>query len=479
MRASGSVRVGVVLAAGMLAILSGRIQAQEPGKPSDQGRARGILVEESRNDSPSFLVRVGVDRPDRTYRVGDEMHVTVSSERDGYLYLIYLDASKNYSCLFPNRVQNNNLIKAGSPSAVVPQPDASFRLRVSPPVGQEVLKAIVTLKPLEQLQLEALTRGDFTALSTEQVKAINVEVKGTPNGWAEHFVDVITVPAEGGTPGAQQPGTQPPSKSSRRVGLFVGISQYKDPKIPGLTICHKDAQSMAEVMQQQGRLEDFKILVNDQATRQNIEQSLCTWLPQVTKPGDTVVVYWSGHGGRCADTQNRHTDGYVEYLVPSDGSLDDSDSIQKSMILDDTFGRWLQYLDGRRVAIILDTCHSGGQAKGGPKGVSSVKSMRPTTWGTHFLTTLSRTKNIGQKEMALLASSTASQVSFERTEGDYSVMTYYLLAQLRQGTGPIALPELYNGVKDKVVQYVEANFPGSAQTPVLVDYTTPPMYIRP
>mgnify|MGYP001073480424 CR=1 FL=1 len=33
------------------------------------------------------------------------------------------------------------------------------------------------------------------------------------------------------------------------------------------------------------------------------------------------------------------------------------------MVLDDTFGRWVQELDGRQVLVVLDTCHSGGQTQ--------------------------------------------------------------------------------------------------------------------
>jgi hypothetical protein len=38
-------------------------------------------------------------------------------------------------------------------------------------------------------------------------------------------------------------------------------------------------------------------------------------------------------------------------------------ALHATMLLDDAFGRWLQNLDGRQDwPVILDTCHSGGQA---------------------------------------------------------------------------------------------------------------------
>ena len=45
------------------------------------------------------------------------------------------------------------------------------------------------------------------------------------------------------------------------------------------------------------------------------------------------------------------------------------ETIRRTALTDDTFGRWIQDLDGRRVVLILDTCHSAGQAAG-QKGIA-------------------------------------------------------------------------------------------------------------
>ncbi|MBI3467791.1 MAG: caspase family protein, partial [Planctomycetes bacterium] len=144
--------------------------------------------------------------------------------------------------------------------------------------------------------------------------------------------------------------------------------------------------------------------------------------------------------------------------------------------LDDAFGRWIQELDGRKVVIILDTCHSGGQA-------THEKGVGVPAAGTaefDFLDgELARAKDVGQKETALLTSSKASELSMERREGDLSVMTYFLTRQLRDGSGPLTLSQIHGQLKDSVPLYVEKNFPGATQTPVLADETTPPFYLRP
>ena len=68
---------------------------------------------------------------------------------------------------------------------------------------------------------------------------------------------------------------------------------------------------------------------------------------------------------------------------------------------------------------------------------------------------------------------------FERKEGDLSTMTYFLVAQLRSGHGPITLSDAFAQLKDQVARYVEEKFPGTTQSPVLVNDLTGPFYLRP
>src|SRR5262245_3190193 len=91
--------------------------------------ARTLTVE-GVNETPSFVVRVSVDREDRTYREGSEVIVTVRSEKEGYLYLFDIDVDGDIVCLFPNDYQSNNKIPAQT-NITVPDPnDTKFRIRV-------------------------------------------------------------------------------------------------------------------------------------------------------------------------------------------------------------------------------------------------------------------------------------------------------------------------------------------------------------
>ncbi len=458
------------------------------GPPGDP---RGVVVEEVRNDRPAFMVRVAVDHPDRVYRGGEEMHVRVDTERSGYLYLLYCDAEGRMTSLFPNRVDQDNRIAAGVPVRI-PGPGAPFRLRIAPPYGREVLKAIVSLAPLDRKQVKTLVGGGETATKVRGVKAVYVEMKNQPNVWAEHDVATTTVApqgqaAGGSTPAATPPGTTTttasrPSNRPRRVGVFIGISEFRDPAIRDLKVSYKDAVAMAQAISRGGGLDETIVLINEQATLANIENAIRTRLPAVTRPGDTVVIFWSGHGARCADDNGDERDGYDEYLVPHDGRLGDVATIRRTMLLDDTFGRWIQELDGRRLAIILDTCHSGGQTAQ-EKSLGKGLDVGPAVAGDvafDFLDgEIERAKDIGQRDTALLASSQAAQVSFERREGDLSTMTFFLVDLLRSASGPVTLSDAYDALRPRVAEYVERTFPGTTQTPVLVNNLSRPFYLRP
>jgi len=517
-------RVGrlVILAACLGALPVSPTQADSP----ELGRARGVLVEEVRNETPSFMVRIDVDHPDRIYRQGEEMRVRVISEKAGYLYLIYCDAGGNMVRLFPNRVDQNNAIPAGQ-HVHVPPPGGRFRLRIGPPFGQEVLKAIVSLEPIDPDQVVRMATPDG-------VKGLYVEeMKNRPAEWAEHDVTTTTVPPEGaastppatgnttppttsdppttttrpttGPPTTGPPTTGPPTTTdppttgppntgppttppataggARRVGVFIGINDFLDDRIRDLKVGENDARRMAEVMKGTCGVDEAWTLVGPQATLQNIEDAICRRLPAATQPGrgDVVFIYWSGHGARCADDNGDEKDGFDEYLVPYDGRFANEATIRRTMLLDDTIGRWLQELDGRKVVVILDTCHSGGQTaeeKSLAKGLGDLPQGGDVVFD--FLDgEMERAKDIGQEETAMLASSTAMQVSFERKEGDLSTMTYFLVRLLEAQSGGVTLRTAHENLKRQVAAYVEQAFPGTTQTPVLVDNTTPPFYLQP
>ena len=424
---------------------------------------RAFLVEDMRNDQAAFMVRVGVDKPDRVYRVGDTPIVGVVSEKEGYLYLFYAQADDKIALIFPNSVQPDNKIPAKTAIAI-PSAKSEFRFRVGEPTGKEVLKAVVTLKPLKAEEIEQARRQFGAPIKGETTRALYVEsLKPQPRGWAEHSVEITTL----------KPG-QAVSTQQRRVAVCIGISDFRDDRVRDLSICHKDAEAMADLLKKQCGFEHVVTLTNQQGTRANIEKAIRKELVERTRPGDEVILYWSGHGGRIADDNGDEKDGYDEVLVPYDADLTNIDTQRSSMVVDDAFGHWIQALDGRKVLLILDTCHSGGQAANG-KGVSGLDGgQNLANVEFDFLDQeMTRAKDIGQKDAALLASSTARQISFERRDGNLSVMTHFLVQHVKEAPGQVTLSELFGVLEKAVPKYVAETEPGATQTPVLINEIKP------
>ena len=448
--------VSLLLVVCIVALLPATTRADERWFGGIKG-SRGVTVEEKvRNENPAFVVRVDVDHPGRVYEDQDLMYVNVVSETKGYLYLLYKQADKSELCLFPNRYQRDNLI-AAKRKTIVPAANADFNLRMGEPFGKETLIALVTLKPLsaDQFGARSLTDKHVTSIDLDTLiaKGVGVELKHKPTQWAEHHVSITTVREK----------SPPPTK--KRLGLFIGISTYKDDRVRDLKVCHRDAAIMAKAMEDVGDLDGGGLLTDKDATLNNIRDAFRE-LAQKTKAGDEVFIYWSGHGARCADesTDKEEEDGYDEFLVPYDGRTGSLTEVRKSMLLDDTFGRWVQDLDGRRVVIILDACHSGGHS-------TNMKGFNLEGGYFDFIDAeLGRTKDIGQDAAAMLCSSDSHEISAERREGDVSVMTYFLLKRmLGNDDKPVTLRKAYDYVKKEVPAYIKKEFPGREQTPILVN----------
>lgn len=507
--------IGLSMLAGVAAV--GFVTPDEAQGAQPRPRSQRLAIEGG-NDMPAFMVRVSVDHADRNYKVGDTLTARVESERDGYLYLFNIDTEGNVTCLFPNQAQSNNQIKAKQ-EVVVPGPGAGWSIKVQPPVGRELLKAVVTDRPLDAFKGITLKRGP-TPISEKHFRRLMVEaITGQPDGggggggggggdpgkekdkfkqqnfkqylqqaqrWAEQDVEIIT--GNGG--GSPQPS---PGQGGKRVALFIGINEFRDPNIRPLKCCVADATKMEQVMRQVCGFTQTKLLLNKDATLQNIQDTFRRELVEGTRPGDVVFVYWSGHGTRCSNVDGNEGDAYDAVLVPHDGSIQSDEEVRKTMLTDKTFGRWVQELDGRRVVVILDTCHSGGQIEGmklprkNPKlsrfarGIDIPHSKTKVKWTKRFMldTEIRRSRAIGQQFGAVLAACGAMQQSWERQEGDMGVCTYYLAEALQNQQGPLTLRDLYKYAEPKVKEYVAAHFEGTVQDPVMSDQQGQPVVLKP
>ena len=98
--------------------------------------------------------------------------------------------------------------------------------------------------------------------------------------------------------------------------------------------------------------------------------------------GDRVYVHYAGHGGRAATIvpAKKGADGIDEALVPTD-IHDPSAQYVRDVELAVLFRRLVD--KGVRLSVVLDSCHSGGAARGvgdvAVRGIDTVdEAVRPT-----------------------------------------------------------------------------------------------------
>ena len=447
-------------------------------------------VRAATNDAPAWMVRVAVDRTDRVYATGEFVNVSVVSEEAGYLYLFSVDASKAATQLFPNRFQADNRI--GARAAVAVPGRARFRIRVgSRGLGVESLFAVVSKRPLN-LKAEELSREGPTPLAAERftqllaeatlgrtdLKAGLLEAREElrrrdfdeylrrAHDYAEHGIQIRTV-------AARQP------SRPKRVGLFVGVSSYAHlPAEEQLRYSHRTAERMAEAVRHVGGFTRNILLTNSNATLENIRAGFRE-LVASTSAGDTVLIYWAGHGSRYETGDSARPYCYV--LLTTDFDPDD----RRTYFSDPEFGHLVQALDGRKIMVIIDACNSGGQIEGA-KTASEVsapewRQLVRESEQPHFLgDILLRALGIGQKDAAILTACRLDQSAVESGRLQSHLMTHYILETLMRATKSLTLRDVYEEVAPRVIEYLRGGENEGKQTPVFSDQTpSPPALIRP
>lgn len=111
------------------------------------------------------------------------------------------------------------------------------------------------------------------------------------------------------------------SSSAQKWAVVIGISKYKDSRIAGLRYASADVHSFYEwLISQQGggyAPSRIRLLLDSEATVQNIKNALFNWLKQPLKE-DMVTIYFAGHGSpESPDSPNNL------FLLPYDSVYDD------------------------------------------------------------------------------------------------------------------------------------------------------------
>ena len=222
-----------------------------------------------------------------------------------------------------------------------------------------------------------------------------------------------------------------PRRPPRLTLLAIGISKYYTFE-PELTYCDADAKAIADAFsRQRGRLysadsPEPRLLVNEQATKKNIERTLDDFQRTGQDQGlnDCTIVFIACHGGQI------NTHSYV--MLPYDAHTETLASTVDSTIPWDDFDKMLNKRPGN-VILLLDSCHSGGKGSSGGDGSNDSSEA----YGELLASLEDRTK-LGLPPIRTIASCMPYQTSLESSDYDHGhgAFTAALLDGLAKGYSP-------------------------------------------
>ncbi len=181
------------------------------------------------------------------------------------------------------------------------------------------------------------------------------------------------------------------SSGPARRALLVGIDSYENPvrgsglaPPPGrgfrnLRGAAGDARALAEMLVARfGFPRDDVVMLTDRAATRAAILGNFERLIEGSKPGDTALFYFGGHGSLVPNPASDEPDHLDESLVPADAAQGAED------IRDKELRRLLNRLLDRGVVptVILDSCHSGSAARGLPTE-AEPRALRPAVRAAH------------------------------------------------------------------------------------------------
>ncbi len=192
--------------------------------------------------------------------------------------------------------------------------------------------------------------------------------------------------------------------------LSIGINSYQSTEINKLVNAVNDANGINSLMQNQhDHFKEIisKVLIENQATRKNIEDNL-KFIATNAKPDDRVVIFLAGHGVVI--------DGHY-YFLPYEIESSKNDEIQAKALSDAAISDLISNISTLQVAVLIDSCFAGSLAN------SDIVTQRyqDATW----------TNSLGQNTgRFFLAGSANNQEALDGIDG-HGVFTSVLIDALK------------------------------------------------
>jgi hypothetical protein len=236
-----------------------------------------------------------------------------------------------------------------------------------------------------------------------------------------------------------------PQPAGRLRVVAVGVSRYRRPDY-ALGLAAKDARDFVDTMRTLGSgvFADVqaRLLLDEAATVRAIDEAL-GWLADDARPGDTVAVFFAGHG--VTDAGGRY------WFLPHEGEFE---KLRGTAVPGPRIRAALARIRARTL-LFLDTCHAGGllAPEGGQRSRATV------------LANAAAAPEVGA---VVFSSSSGTQASLERAEWGNGAFTRALLDGLRGEADADRSGRVTHRELDPFVQSVVRRLTASHQTPVIV-----------
>lgn len=257
-----------------------------------------------------------------------------------------------------------------------------------------------------------------------------------------------------------------------KYALIIGIESYSN-GVPPLNGPELDAINMKEFLVSFGNYNkrEIKLLINDDATRENILTHFDT-LSRKSDTEDEVLIYYSGHGSQVEDFDNDEGDRLDETIVPVDTVLVDKQ--YRNMITDDEVRQKIELIKAKKVHFIIDSCHSGTVTRsiGGGQTSGAVKTLYPELdieADMEATYTQRRTEETffhrgSEKNVSVWTAASSSQLAFTDIESRKgSLFTNRLIKGLKEkaadnnGDGVTTNAELLEYLRDESASFCKRN----------------------
>lgn len=218
--------------------------------------------------------------------------------------------------------------------------------------------------------------------------------------------------------------------------LSIGISNYRH--LRRLSCPARDAQDLAEVVSRAAGPAQVRLLLDGEATKPAILRDLA-WLADSAGPEDTVVVFFSGHGGRAGTHEEE-----AACFCPAEAS---SNALVETSITGCDLTAALRAVHSERLIVLIDSCHSGGF--GEPRSGSTGLTAELTAKDVSSL--------LQGRGRVIMAASRPDEAAWELEGMRNGLFTHYLLRGLRgevaREDGTIWVSELFGYVSRSVRQH--------------------------